>query len=152
MAKTWTGRGGFRSYGKTALSTGVSLSGVNEYLAKIEAAGKNVDEACCKAIDAAMPIIEKPMKDGANKHYRTGEVTRAIETQKAQTQGNYNFGKVGIDFDKHPEAMHGVFQEYGDGHSPGFPDPFVRPAFDENKKEVRKIQRQVLKKEGVPID
>lgn len=150
--KTWTQRGGKASYGKTALSASISVDGMEEFFANIEALGKNVDEACKKAIDATLPIVEKSMKEGAERHRDTGEVVNALETIEAKQQGNYIYGLVGIDFDKHPEAFEGVFQEYGDGHSPEFPDPFVRPAVDDNRKEINKTIKQVLRKEGMPIE
>lgn len=147
--RSWTGRGGFKSYGKTALSGVFEFGGFEEYFKKIEALGKNIDSACKKAVDATIPIIEKSMRQGAERHRDTGEVVEAIETVKAQAHGDFIYGAVGINLDKHPEAFEGVFQEYGDGHSPGFPDPFVRPAVDDNEKEIKATMRKVLKKEGI---
>ncbi len=140
------------SYGKTALSAKFSVEGVSELLEKIADSGKNVDAACHKAVAAALPIIEKSMIEGANRHRRTGEVVEAIELQAVKQQGNYIYGTVGIDLDKHPEAIEGVFQEYGDGHSPEFPDPFVRPAVDGNKRLINSTVKKVLKKEGMPVE
>ena len=152
MAKSWTQKGGFSTYGKSALSANLKISGLEEYLKKIAAAGKNVDAACRKAINESTSIIKNSMDEGAQRHRRTGETAEAIEKTKAKPTGNYNYATVGIDLQKHPNAAHAVFREYGDGHSPEFPDPFIRPAVDNNRKQVAKIQRTVLKKEGVPID
>lgn len=150
MAKrSWTSRGGFGSYGKTALSASFNISGVEEFLRKIEAAGKNIDAACKKAVDAAVPIVQKSMVDGAERHRDTGDVVNAIEALKAKQQGDYIYSAIGINFDKHPEAFEAVFQEYGDGHSPNFPDPFVRPAVDNNRKQINSVIKNTLKKEGV---
>lgn len=146
--RSWTGRGGSKSYGKSALSASFSVSGIEDFIKKIEAAGKNVDSACKKAVDAAIPIVEKSMREGAERHRDTGDVVRAIETVKAKQQGNYIYAAAGIDLDKHPEAFEAVFQEYGDGHSPEFPDPFIRTAVDNNRKEINRIIKSVLKKEG----
>ena len=146
--RTWTQRRGRKSYGKTALSASFSVSGIEEFIKKIEAAGKNVDSACKKAVDAAIPVVEKSMREGAERHRDTGDVVRAIETVKAKQQGNYIYAAAGIDLDKHPEAFEAVFQEYGDGHSPEFPDPFIRTAVDNNRKEINRIIKSVLKKEG----
>lgn len=147
--RSWTGRGGFKSYGKTALSASFSVSGVDDLLRKIEAAGKNIDAACKKAVDAAAPIVQKSMTEGAERHRETGDVVKAIETVKSRQQGNYIYASVGIDLDKHPEAFEAVFQEYGDGHSPRFPDPFVRPAIDNNRRQINSVIKSTLKKEGV---
>ena len=153
MAKrVWSNRGGKASYGKTALSAKFEVPNMSGFFAKIEALGKNIDDACKKAVDATLPIIKKSMLEGAERHRDKGDVFNAIEVIAAKQQGNYVFGQVGIDLDKHPEAFEGVFQEYGDGHSPDFPDPFVRPAVDNNKKEINKIIKQTLKKEGMPVE
>ena len=141
-----------KKYGNSALSVTVTMPNIDKYLEKIQAAGNNIDDACKAAVDAALPVIEKSMKAGAERHRKTGDVVNAIETIPAKQQGNYIYGTVGIDMQKHPEAIHGVYQEYGDGHSPEFPDPFVRPAVDDNRKEVLRVERTVLKEKGVPID
>jgi len=149
---------GYSSYGKSALGISISISGLDEYLAKIQAAGNNIDDACKDAVNACLPVVEKSMKNGAARHrkgtgrYGTDAVYNAIETVPAKQEGNYIYGTVGINKNKHPEAIHAVFQEYGDGHSPEFPDPFVRPAIDENRAEIKKTQRAVLKERGVPVD
>lgn len=148
MAKKWSKA----SYGKTALSARFSVTGVEEFFKAIQDAGKNCDEACKKAIDSALPVVTESMKAGAERHRRTGEVVDALEVQEACYQGNYIYGQVGIDLDKHPEAFEAVFQEYGDGHSPEFPDPFVRPAVDDNRSKINGIIKQVLKKEGIPVE
>lgn len=139
-------------YGKTALSATISMPNLDKYLEKIQTARNSIDDACKEAINAALPIVEKSMKAGAERHRRTGDVVNAIEVTQAKQEGNYIYGTVGIDLEKHPEAFEGVFQEYGDGHSPCFPDPYVRPAIDDNRKEILRTERAVLKKKGVPID
>lgn len=141
-----------RPYGKSALSATVTMPNLDKYLEKIQEAGNNIDDACKDAVNAALPIVEKAMKTGAERHRKTGDVVNAIESTPAKKEGNYIHGTVGIDMQKHPEAIHGVYQEYGDGHSLEFPDPFVRPAFDDNRKEVQRVERAVLKAKGVPID
>jgi len=140
------------AYGKSALSASFMTPNFDKYLEKIKTVGNNVDGACVKAVDACLPIIEGPMIIGAERHRDNGDVVDAIEITEAKQTGNYIVGTVGIDMRKHPEAIHAVYQEYGDGHSPEFPDPFVRPAFDDNRNEIKRIQRAVLKKEGVPIE
>lgn len=145
--RNWTKRGGFSSYGKTALSASFKGEGVVDLLNKIEEAGKSIEGVCKKAINATLPDIEKNMKTGAERHRKTGEVVDAIEVTKAKQEGNYFYGSVGINLDKHPEAFEAVFQEYGDGHSPQFPDEFVGVAAE--RKKITKVIRETLKKEGV---
>lgn len=143
---------GYSSYGRSALGVQISVTGLDELLAKIEAAGNGIDEACKKAVNAALPIIEKDMKVGAEQHRKTGAVVDAIEITPAKQEGNFIYGTVGIDKKKHPEAIHAVFQEYGDGHSPGFPDPFIRPALDNNKAEIKRTMKQELRAAGIPVE
>lgn len=143
---------GYSSYGKSALGLQLNLTGLDEYLAKIEAAGNNIDGACEEAVNEAIKIPYESMKAGAERHERTSDVVKAIEVTPAKKQGNLIYATAGIDMDKHPEAKHAVFQEYGDGHSPQFPDPFVRPAIDDHKAEIKKVERQVLKKHGIPVE
>lgn len=139
-------------YGKSALSATLIAPDFSKYLEKVEAAGNSIDDAAKAAVDAALPIVEKSMIAGAERHRDKGDVVRAIETEKAHVEGNLIVGSVGIDPDKHPEAIHAAYQEYGDGHSPEFPDPFIRPAIDNNRKEILKAERAVLKAKGVPVD
>lgn len=148
MAKRWSKS----SYGKTALSAKFSVSGMDEFLAKIEKSGKNVDETCKKAINEALPIVENSMRTGAERHRLTGDVVNALQVVEAKQQGNLIYAEVGIKLDEHPEAFEAVFQEYGDGHSPEFPDPFIRPAVDDNKKQINATIKKVLHKEGMPIE
>ena len=99
MAKSWTQNGGFSSYGKTALTAKMELSGFDEFFAKIESLGKNIDKVCVKAVNAATPIIEKDMKQGAERHRVTGDVADNIESFNAKAQGDYIFAAVGIDLE-----------------------------------------------------
>lgn len=159
--KTWTQRGGRATYGRTALSAKIKFDGFGEFFERIEKLGKNVNSACAKAINETLPIIEKSMREGAERHRDTGDVVENIEVLKA-TRGafneagrhdtNYIYGLVGIDLKKHPEAFEAVFQEYGDGHSPDFPDPFIRPAVDDNKRQINATIKKVLRKEGMPVE
>ena len=146
MARKWS----YKTYGKTALGQGFKSGGIEEYLRKIEVLGKSIDDVVKEAIEESVKPIVHDMLQGQSVHYDIGEVYKAIEAQPVTQTGGYISSKVGIDLVKHPEAEHAVFQEYGDSHSSGFPDPFIRPAFDLNIKECKSIQRKILKKAGVP--
>ena len=149
---------GFSSYGKSALGIDFDVNGLDKYLEKIEAAGNSIDDTVAKAAREAAPTVLEKMKLGASRHrkgtgiYGTDKVYDTLASGHVVHEGNYTYIQVGIDLEKHPEAMHAVFQEYGDGHSPEFPDPFVRPAIDGSRTEVKRIMRNVLKKGGIPIE
>jgi HK97 gp10 family phage protein len=139
-------------YGRSALSADLTVSGLDEWIEKIQKAGNSIPEACKAAVNAAAPIVEADMKAGAKRHRKTGDVVNAIESTPAEVDGYGVWASVGIDMEKHPEAIHGVYQEYGDGHSPGFPDPFVRPALDNNRAKIKSVEKAELKKWGIPIE
>lgn len=139
------------SYGRSALGISIRISGFDELLEKVEAAGNSIEKAAIDAVNAGLPVIEKTMKEGAERHRRTGHVVEAIEITPAKQQGNLISGSVGIDLTKHPEAKEALYQEYGDGHSPQFPDPFIRPALDNNKAEIGRTIKATLKKRGIPV-
>ncbi len=139
-------------HGSSALGASLSISGMDEYLERIKAAGNSVEQACVAAVNAALPIVEADMKAGAERHIDSGAVVDAIEITPAVQKGHGAYGWVGIDMDRHPEAIHGVYQEYGDGHTLCFPDPFVRPAFDNNKSKVKAAEKAELEKWGVPTE
>lgn len=140
------------NYGKTALTASFTMPNIDGLLEKVQKAGNDIDAVCEDAVKAALPIVEKDMKAGAAKHEKTGAVVNAIDAKPIERSAWGVWGTVGIDTEKHPEAKHAVYQEYGDGHSPGFPDPFIRPAVDDNKAKIKKIERDILKKGGIPIE
>lgn len=147
-----------------ALRGTFKLTGVEEYLKKVQEAGNNIDDAVKEAIkESAKPILDE-MKSGASRHgigehttpkgytyKRTGEVLDSLEITDIKTDGNFIYAEVGVNEEKAKEgAWVAVFQEFG---SPTFPaDPFIRPAFDNNKSRVKSIQKGVLKRWGVPIE
>lgn len=126
------------------------LNGFDEYLGKIQQVGNNIDDAVKEAVEESGKPITNDIKSGAERHRRTGAVVEAIEQSEAKQNGNFIYTEIGVNEEKAKAgAWHAVFQEYG---SPTFPsDPFIRPSFDNNKSNVKSIQRKVLKKWGVPI-
>lgn len=144
--------GSKHAYGKTALGKGVTLTGVDEYLKKVEALGKNIFEVTKEAIDESVKPIVEDMKARAYPHKDNGDVYNAIEAKPAKQEGNTVSAFVGIDLQAHPEATHALYEEYGGNNNTSFPDPFIRPAFDLNVRKVKAIQKEVLKKAGVPTD
>ena len=119
------------------------LTGLEEYLKKVQKAGNSIDDAVREAIKESVKPIVNDIKAGAERHRRTGDVADSIGSDMPIQSGNYIYAVIGVISDE-PRAWTAVFQEYG---SPTFPkDPFIRPAFDNNKNQVKSIQRKVLKK------
>jgi HK97 gp10 family phage protein len=128
------------------------LSGIDEYLKKIEAMGRNVDEAVNEAIkESARPIQNEITYWAAmhsNPEFTTGAVLKGSVASPVQRDGNFIYVDVGIDTSKSINSWHAVFIEYGSPTQS--PDPGIRRAFESYKNDVKKIQRKVLKKWGVP--
>lgn len=126
------------------------VTGLEEYLKQIQAAGENVDDAVKEAIyESAKPIYED-IKDWVEKHKRTGATLKGVDLSDVQSEGNKFYVDVGINTDESENAWHAVFVEYGTPKMAA--DPGIRTAFSSNKAKVKKIQREVLKKAGMPIE
>jgi HK97 gp10 family phage protein len=128
----------------------LELSGLDEYLKKIQAAGNNVDEAVKKAVEASCYPVNSYIKDWAEEHKFTGETLKGVKTSEIKQDGNYIYAEVGIDTTDAPTAWHAVFVEYGTPTQSA--DPGIRNAFDKNKSLVKGIQKDVLAKAGVPVE
>jgi HK97 gp10 family phage protein len=124
------------------------LSGLDEYLKKVEAAGENVEEAVVKAIDKSTEPVYSDIRAWALNHLLSGITLEGVNETKVQRDGNFYYKEVGIDDEKSRGAWHAVFVEYGTPTQEA--DPGIRMAFESNKKKVRKIQKDVLTKEGIP--
>lgn len=134
-----------------AIRVQFKLNGLEEYLSNVNKAGNDITGAAQEAIDESTKPIIQEMKSKAQPHILTGKVFDAIEATPAKIDGNKIYSDVGINEEKAKDgAWVAVFQEFGAPHFPK--EPFIRPAFDNNKSNVRQIQRKVLKKWGVPVD
>lgn len=131
-------------------SVRLEVSGLEDYLQRINATGRNVDDAVKTAIFESAQPIYNDIRDWAERHRRTGVMLEGVDLSEPQQSGNEISVTVGINDEKSPGAWHAVFVEYGTPTQPA--DPGIRNAFDNNKTKVKKIQREVLKREGMPID
>jgi HK97 gp10 family phage protein len=131
-----------------AISAKLTITGLNEYLTKIQAAGSNIDDAVKAAIHESAKPIHGDVKAWAQKHKFTGGTLSGVEKGEIKQDGNYISEKVGISGDG--TSWHATFVEYGSPHNTA--DPGIRNAIDNNKSKVKRIQRDVLKKAGVPVD
>jgi HK97 gp10 family phage protein len=125
------------------------LSGLDEYLKRVQAAGNNVDDAVKKAVKAGSKPVYEDIKAWAEKHKFTGTTLKGVSVSDAQQSGNFIFVEVGIDSNVEYNAWHAVFVEYGTPAQPA--DPGIRTAFAQNKSKVKKIEKNILMKEGIPI-
>ena len=132
---------------KGAMSLRLQVDGLDELLEKAKTAGANIDSAIQSALERSASIVRASMMAGAMRHERTGEVVDAIEAQPVVIDENGRYVvEVGVDVDAHPDALHAMYQEYGDKHSPGFPDPFSDPAFRQNQAKIKALQRRIIER------
>lgn len=126
------------------------ITGVEEYLAQLKKVGANIDEAVAEAVHESAKPIEADIRAWAEKHKRTGAVLEGVTLTNAQSDGDTIYVTVGIDGDKTPTSWHAAFVEYGTPRMAA--DPGVQTAFKVNKAKVKRIQREVLQKGGIPVD
>lgn len=131
-------------------SVSLNVNGLEDYLKRVQEVGGNVDEAVSKAIHESAEPILSDITEWAERHRRTGVMAEGVDLSKPEQSGNVISVTVGINDDKSPGAWHAVFTEYGTPTQPA--DPGIRNAFDNNRSRVKKIQRDVLKREGMPVD
>ncbi|MDP4095471.1 HK97 gp10 family phage protein [Paenibacillus sp. P96] len=128
----------------------LDVSGFEDYLQNIAAAGKNVDDAVKTALVESAKPIQEDIKAWAEKHKLTGTTLAGVDLAEPVQNGNEITVAVGINDEKSPGAWHATFVEHGTPNQPA--DPGIRTAFERNKSKVKKIQRDVLKREGMPLD
>lgn len=128
----------------------LEVSGLEEHLKRITDAGKNVDNAVKLAIHESAKPIQDDIKEWAERHKLSGTTLEGVDLTEPEQAGNDIFVNVGINDDKSPGAWHGTFIEHGTPTNPA--DPGIRTAFESNKSKVKKIQRDVLIREGMPVD
>ena len=126
------------------------ITGVEEYLAQLKKVGANIDEAAAEAVHESAKPIEADIRVWAEKHKRTGAVLEGVDLSRSQADGDLIYVPVGIDGDKTPTSWHAAFVEYGTPRMAA--DPGIQTAFKVNKAKVKRIQREVLKKGGIPVD
>lgn len=125
-----------------------NMSGFEEYLSRVQKAGRDINEAVAEAVEASADPIAQDVIAWAQEHKLTGATERGVIKPKVDIEGNDITCGVGISGEG--ESWHAVFVEYGSPHNQA--DPGIRNAFNRNKKKVRKLQVQVLKQKGIPVD
>jgi len=131
-------------------SVRLDLSGLEEYAKQIAATGRSVDDVVKMAVYESAQPIYKDIKEWAERHKKSGVMEAGVDLSEPWQSGNEIGVNVGINDEKSPGAWHAVFTEYGTPTQPA--DPGIRNAFDNNKSKVKKIQREVLKRGGMPVE
>jgi HK97 gp10 family phage protein len=123
-----------------------SFKGLDDYLAKIEAAGRNVDDAVAEAISDAAPVIEEHMHKllRASSEAWTGATEATLFKTPVKRDGNYTFIEIGADVSRDPA---GLYKEFGTARQGA--EPFMRPAFTQMRHQWRNKLKAALKRLGV---
>jgi len=128
----------------------IQLTGLEEYIENLQRAGANIDQVVGEAIHESAKPIFQDIRAWAEKHKKTGAVLEGVDLSEVQREGDKIFVDVGISTEKSPGAWHAAFIEYGTPKMKA--DPGVWEGFKKNKAKVKKIQSDILKKGGIPID
>lgn len=113
------------------------VSGVNFRSSKFKAVEEKVVGKMADAVEAGGQVLVAKMSQKAPR--ATGTLSRNIVLKVERTGWQSVAAKVGPGSD----AFYGKFSEQGTATEPA--RPWMRPAFDENKKEISKAVRDVLK-------
>lgn len=122
-----------------------TLGNLEDYLERIAAAGRDVDEACAQALEAAAPIVTGKMHEELRKSSEawTGETDATIEQAQPQREGNYTFIEVTAGGIPAPQAF---YKEFGRVRQAA--EPFFRPGFTMVRHLWRNALKKVLKEMG----
>ena len=132
----------------------MKLKGLDEYLEHIAQSGQDVDAAAAKAVAAGGDVVLEsmleivPVGDAAKGDKHPGNLKAHLERSSVQQDGNFISIDVGMSKNTDKDtAIYGNVQEYGSATNAA--QPYIRPAFDKNRKRVRHAELKVLKAEGV---
>ena len=126
----------------------ISTKGFDEYLERIVAAGRDVDEAAARAVLAGAEVAQEGIQTPAP--VLTGNLSDHIKIFGPVQDGNYVSCSVGVIHDLRftdPEtARYANAQEYGTSSMPAH--PYIRPTMDEDKAKLRAAIKQSLIEDG----
>jgi HK97 gp10 family phage protein len=132
-----------------ATSAKLTLKGLEEYLEKIAAAGKDVDEAAARAVLAGAEVFQEGMQRRAPE--RTGNLKNNIRIYGPEQDGNFVFCEVGLihrrGWTDADTARYGNAQEYGTSSMPAH--PFIRPTLLEDRKKAQDAMKESLEESGI---
>jgi len=115
----------------------MTLKGMPELTKALKRIGENIDDVLEEAVMAGAEVAREDASRRAPK--RTGKLSRRIIAKIADQSHQMVASYVGPD----ETVYYGKFVELGTKKTKA--KPFLRPAFDENNKEIRKAVRNVLK-------
>ncbi len=124
----------------------LTTKGLEEWLEALVQAGKDVDASADHALEAGAEVA----LDGIQRRVPvlTGNLKEHLAAGAPQQDGNFHSVEVGLLKGTDAEtARYGNVQEFGSANTPA--QPYVRPAFDEDKKKILAAERESLQQDGI---
>lgn len=121
------------------------LTGLDEYLARIQQSGHDVDVVAAEAVDAGGDILLRAVEDSARPYRASGDMQNTIARTPTQRDGNYTFVEVAVD--PHGDIPYEQYVEFGTSDTPA--RGFFRSAVDHNRAKVRAVWRNIFKARGL---
>lgn len=132
-----------------ATSGKFEMSGLEEWIAELEQAEKDVDGSVRDALFEAAQTVQEAMQDRVP--VLTGRLWMHIKIDGPHTIGNYSWCEVGVIHDRNftPKdvAIQANVIEYGTTGREA--RPFVRPAFRVNKNALINAMKKIRDKYGL---
>ena len=121
----------------------ISLQGVDEIIAKLNAINANVNKLTNTALKAAaVPVLEDAKATTEFKD-RTGKLRELLKTSSVKTKDGVKYVLVGVDKSDNSEIFYAKFLEFGTSRMAA--RPFLGPAYERNKHKILDIIRDKMK-------
>ncbi|WP_147564950.1 HK97-gp10 family putative phage morphogenesis protein [Clostridium tyrobutyricum] len=121
----------------------IELTGVDEILNKLQSIGANVSRLENKALkNAAEPVLEDAKATNAFKD-RSGKLRKGLKITSVKKKEGIKYILVGVDRGDNSEVFYGKFVEFGTSKMPA--RPFLQPAYEKNKQNIKRIIAETLK-------
>lgn len=121
----------------------IELRGVDEILNKLQQIGANIGKLENKALkNAAEPVLKDAKATNAFKD-RSGKLRKGLKITSVKKKEGTKYILVGVDRGDNSEVFYGKFVEFGTSKMPA--RPFLQPAYEKNKQNIKRIIAETLK-------
>lgn len=121
-----------------------STKGFDEWLERVQQAGKDIDQVTAQALDAGGKVLLDGMQRRVPKD--TWNLNDNLSVDGPKKDGNYHYILIGLNREVDADtARYGTVQEYGAADTPA--QPYIRPTMDEDIAKARAAMRNVFKEE-----
>lgn len=121
----------------------IELTGVDEILNRLQQIGANLGKLENKALkNAAEPVLDDAKATNAFKN-RSGKLRKGLKITNVKKKDGMKYILVGVDRGDNSEVFYGKFIEFGTSKMPA--RPFLQPAYEKNKQNIKRIIAETLK-------